>query len=375
VWELSMKTLLTALISLIFIDSSANEIRETFHSLRALAMGNAFSAVVDDREALYVNPAALPKLKETSWAVVEPQFEMDADDSFDRIWSESDSTTTFADNVRDLYGRPLWIGSGFRSTYATPSFAIGAFERLQVSTLLYNRADPHLEYWSANDQGIQVGVPFPQLSTLHFGAALKWIERKGSETPIEIDLLGQLDAEAIVRATENVGSGMGLDLAALWAPAGFNSFQMTLVWHDVGQTTFGAEEGKPPPPPEINNLAWGLSWPISMGPLKATPTLEAKYLTMSNQHWGKRAHAGLELTWLGFSARVGANQGHFTYGGGVRLGFLRADYANYGLERGARPGQAEERRYGFLISLIASWDSVSGDSTPSSESSQSAEGE
>lgn len=98
----------------------------------------------------------------------------------------------------------------------------------------------------------------------------------------------------------------------------------------------------------------GLSWP-RLGPLGSTalaldyvdyeaPAVQSVALT--------RVYAGLETQatpWL--ALRAGLHQGYPTAGAGLRLGFVRFDYAYYGVEEGRLPGQLPSWHHLFQLSF------------------------
>ena len=64
-------------------------------------------------------------------------------------------------------------------------------------------------------------------------------------------------------------------------------------------------------------------------------------------------HLGTEAIWKDLAFRAGVNQGYFTAGVGLDLGFFDVNFATYGEELGLNPGVLEDRRYavelGFQI--------------------------
>lgn len=62
-------------------------------------------------------------------------------------------------------------------------------------------------------------------------------------------------------------------------------------------------------------------------------------------------HAGAEAVWMDLNFRAGVNQGYWTAGFGLDLGFFDVNIATYGEELGLNPGVMEDRRYALEFGL------------------------
>ena len=63
----------------------------------------------------------------------------------------------------------------------------------------------------------------------------------------------------------------------------------------------------------------------------------------------KTIHIGTEEKWRALAARLGLNQGYFTAGVGLDIGFFDLNLATYGEELGMNAGTIEDRRYALEL--------------------------
>ncbi len=111
----------------------AAEIPEYNNNVRALGMGNAFAPFVNDKDSLFLNPAGLGKVKGINITVMDPQIGVNGLDNSTTLQSGSSSSTsgnTFADTLRKLYGKNLWLGAGAKTAFTIPGFAFSAYDNV-----------------------------------------------------------------------------------------------------------------------------------------------------------------------------------------------------------------------------------------------------
>ncbi|MCB0340690.1 MAG: hypothetical protein KDD59_00505 [Bdellovibrionales bacterium] len=322
----------------------ADEIVNTSTSVRALGMGNAYAAIVNDSDSIYYNPAGLADSKGYYWTIVDPKVGVSGYDAFQTL-SNAQNQGTFADTLRELYGKHIWLGGGLKMAFTMPYLAIAIYDNFDASMWVDNPVNPQLNMFLTNDYAIALGTGFKILPMLHAGFVVKRITRTGSREPFDLDTIGSLNPDDVFSNIQNEGTAYAADMGMnLVLDAGIKS-TVSFVWRNIGVTTFKAEPNRLAPPSELDDMTLGGSLSFDAGLVGITPVMEVRYLNRSEYQLGRRIHLGVEVDFPMVDARAGFNQGYLTYGVGLNLGLFRFDAASYGVELGEYPGQLEDRRY------------------------------
>src|SRR5258708_4617314 len=98
--------ILVLALATLSVRAGADEIIENYYSARAVGMGNAFSAVVDDSTALMYNPAGLNKIRNLHFTLLG--LNLGTDNL--TIQSEVSNITgnNYASVIQQYYGQQLW---------------------------------------------------------------------------------------------------------------------------------------------------------------------------------------------------------------------------------------------------------------------------
>jgi hypothetical protein len=323
----------------------AEELYENNISLRALGMGNAYTAVVSDKDALFYNPAGLARVRGINWTIMDPRLGVDGYDVVTTVTGAAGSGNN-ADTLRSLFGKNLWLGAGMKTALAIPGFAFAIYDSAEIAAYLSNPAFPNMNFRYINDYGAAIGVGVDVAEVFQIGVVGKRITRSGAEFPLGLSTLGTLTNEAISSQISSQGTGYTLDLGTTFIiPAGTVTPTFALVWKQIGSTQFTLDSGTLAPPRIREEVIFGFAAPIDLPGLNIIPALDFKHITRTEEQLGKKLHLGVEFEFPLLRVRGGFNQGYYTMGVGIDMTFLKLDAATYGVELGEYPGQLEDRRY------------------------------
>jgi hypothetical protein len=369
----SLRLQLTATLifsGLVFLPSAfATEIYENYISVRALGMGNAFSAIVDNKDSLFYNPAGLDRIHRLSLTVMDPTIGTDAVNAYSTY--QSATGNDYAKLIQNFYGQEVYVGVEDTLALAVPDFAIAGFDAFQLNFNLNNPAYSNLTFSATNDVGIATGIAMSLLPSdlLRFGIVGKRITRYGGRVVLGPSTIATLSNTPLTQMIGNYGTGYGADagiLLELPVPA---KPTFSAVWHDIGQTFFNLNaSSSTPPPPILDEIVFGYGMEIDVPGITIRPAIDFKHATMGTEQIGKRLHTGVEIQLPILSLRAGLNQGYYTLGLGFDFKYFRLDAATYGVELDTYPGQLEDRRYIAQITIDFNFDLHFGDGKTNSNS-------
>ncbi|MCB9025074.1 MAG: hypothetical protein H6625_02045 [Bdellovibrionaceae bacterium] len=348
------------ILFLILINSLELEAQELFHtntSVRALGMGNAYVAVVNDIDSMFYNPAGFAQNSQFNWTIMDPKIGVGGVESVQKL-SNLQSSGGFASTLRELYGEKVYVNVGAKTAIVTPWFAAALYDNIDTSLRINNPAVPEIDANIVNDLGVGLGFGFSILPGFQMGMTFKRITRTGSRFTLGSSLIGSLDPEAIKDEVMRTGLGYSTDLGFNIAPnLGVVEPVISFVWKDLGVTSFRpTEDGGLAPPSDKDNMIFGFALILDVGLVHLIPSFEYQYINDSDIQIGKKINLGLEVGLPLLNLRGGFHQGYYTLGVGVNLGLLRIDAASYGVELGAYPGQLEDRRYILQLTMELGFD-------------------
>lgn len=338
-------------ISFFAFSARAQNLREMWMSVRAMGMGNAYSGIVDDADALFYNPAGLAKIRGLQWTLFDPAVGANGIQAYDAYKTFS-GNGTLEDKLREFYGKKYWAHVQLKSTVALPGVALGVFGASDLDLRLENPAYSKLYLNSFNDYGITGGTAVtlvPRLLTV--GMSLRRTTRIGSAQAIGASSLSSLSTTDIEAQLKNKGTAYAADFGLnLEIPTAFPT-TFSFVWKNIGNTQFSHESGAQAPQGDRNEMIVALAtqFELPIGMLRAA--IDYKYISWEPVQMGRKINMGAELDLPALDLRAGFHQGYFSYGVGIDLALLRLDVASYGAELGVYPGQYEDRRYMLQLSM------------------------
>lgn len=341
------------------LDAMAKQYPRLYRGVRPLGMGDAFTAVADDENALFYNPAGLSRMSAFQIGIVNPLIEV-SEKSIDLVQDAQDANLDDTGEVADLLEKyvgehqharvSLFPHVGFN--VAGAGVMIGGLGQARVDADIRNPVWPEAHVDMIMDYGAigGFGLELP-LTGLHAGVALKFLQRESlSEIYTAVDIAAT-DFEDRLDDDMQSGSGFSADLGVIYELGFVPVFDtnVALVVQNVPEMDMGDAK-------DIDTQAnLGLSIEKSFSAFGFVGALDYKDLTGAieeDDDIAKRIHIGAELRFLKvFAVRAGLNQGYVSAGATLDLWVLRFDFATYSEEIGAYAGQREDRRYVGQITI------------------------
>ena len=365
-WSLEVRFkyfVLVILISIISLDLQARPNRPFYQAGRALAMGDAFTAVGTGWEAVYYNAAGLAKRNRPSVKFVD--IETMASKSFLTLFSGSYtkflSMTELLQDVQSNPNAPYSVGMSLLPQFMVRNFSFGllfrgateaTYDDTTTDTSMYSSADLGLySHWAVAFGG---GVV-----KLGFGAkVINRAELDRTYTSAEI-ASGALEFSSQWQE----GWGYGLDAGLLITMPVVGLPTLGLSIQDVGHTEFfdkrliftgdSAPQGAPQKINQKVNAGFSTILKHGRG-IRSVIAVDVKgVLSLSTSNYLDRIHAGWEMAVnKKLFIRAGLNQGRYwTAGLGISLGGLGLEFATYGenlADEGA-PRQADRKYVGRYV--------------------------
>ena len=341
---------------LVTLESHGRELFEYAQSIRALGMGNAYTAVVNDGDSLFYNPAGLGRSTGVNLTLVNLKLGLNGEEAHNTVQKVSSSSAEGIERFSELYGEKLWLGLGGRSTLTIPHFGLGVYSSGFADIELKDPILPYFDINYLNDDGLVVGGAFTIGPKSYFGINAKRVNRSGASQAFGVSSFINGDTEQIVTSLNKKGTGYGVDLGFSWeVPAGFRPV-ISAVWKDVGTTTFVSAPGSERPPRIQDEQILGIAAGFDTTFLGLTTAIDFKHLNSSQENIGKKIHAGLEVDLPFIDIRGGFSQGYHSLGASIDLFLLQLDMAYYGVELGEYAGQDEGRRYQIALTMDLGFD-------------------
>lgn len=343
----------------------AAELSTLNSSVRALGMGDAFTALADDESSLFYNPAGLARVRGLNLKIFGLGATLSGVSAYEKVQDmNTQSGSGFADAVGDLYGEKIFVGAGGEATFTMPMLGFGVYDHAGASVRVDNPVYPALKARVLNDYGYVMGFGAPLAPVLHAGLALKYIKRTGADKTFGPGALADLQPDVITSRLTPWGVGYGLDLGVTAiVPAPFFSAALSAAWKNVGGIKFRSDN-LDDIPSEPNNMTLGVGLDFDLPLMRIRPAIDVTYLNDANLQLMRKINMGVEIDLPIIDVRAGFHEGYYTVGVGLDMGLFRVDAATYGVELGDYPGQLEDRRYvaQFTMELGLGDFSVTGDS-------------
>lgn len=336
-----------------------------FHrGARTLGMGGAFTAVADDQNALYFNPAGLYQLKDKGFrlGILNPQVEASENsvDLFNDMNDvDKDDSAAVADVMRKYVGENNHIKvatdlyTGFRAGSA--GVMVSALGQATADIRIRNLVNPVAKIDAVADYGVMVGagMDLPSVSGLKIGATIKGIARSSLNEEYTAEELADDNFDDIIDDDQMDGSGISADIGVLYTTSAlkFTDLNLALVVQNIPEMDFGdAMDTKT----QINA---GIAMSQKVLGMTVTEALDVYDFTDNaggDDSFEKKVHMGVEVALpVILSVRAGLNQGYFTAGATVSFKIIKLDVATYGEETGVVGGQKEDRRN--VAQISAGW--------------------
>jgi hypothetical protein len=329
-----------------------------YRGVRPLGMASASTAVADDENAAFYNPAGLVRVKRLELGIVNPLLECsqsaldlakDADDT------DFDNTSEVTDLLRKYIGEHEHVRFAALPFAAFPAgsaagVAFGALLQFNGDLVARNPVWPEADVDAVVDLAAfgATGFKVP-VEGLSFGVGLKYDQRQSLRevyTPAEI---AADDFDDRVEDDQRDGSGGAADLGVLYklpweaAEARFGLAALNVPSMDMGDAE-----------PVETELNAGASIEHQFGKIRLLGALDYQDLTsaaLEDSGMGKRLHVGGEVGFSYLALRAGLSQGYLAGGASLDFRLLKLELATYSEEVGVYAGDKEDRRYVAQVSL------------------------
>lgn len=372
-----MRMLIPTLLLLMSIATTvkAREFSYLGRSPEGLLMGDAYTAVADDENTLFYNPAALSRHSGVSLQFINPDFEVpDVLDKnvkkmkFGLDGSFEDFPSTAEGITNRVLGIPVFFQVGATPTIKMQHFAFSMFANNKTSMVLENAIYPNLNIDYRFDRGFVMGYShnlsgnYKSFSQTSIGASVKSVRRNGLRGRFDLfgtELLQIIDTaedyKAIRRAlgyTE--GNGWGFDIGAeqVFRGAG-NLMVFGLSILDVGDTKFKkASKDLRDVQRQEMSVNLGSSWSTDFKIFDATFAADLHNLADARSDFASKLHLGMRLRLPLLSVYAGWNGGYTSYGVGLDFWLMNLKIGFYGVEVGSAFREKEGERVVLSLTLL-----------------------
>ena len=392
------KQVLTVLLLLAASSAFGQEIPEHYHPVRPMAMGGAFTAIANDENAVWTNPAGVSRIRKArSRSVVNlikfPNAVVGANASgqaFSKLMQTNtdDTASSIAENAEELQAKPFWAMGGafpmmmfdFGRQFAAVT---GGFAHTTLKAAV-DTEDPLISSTQViSDVGGVASFSLTNKSNrLNFGFQLRTIGRYAYEDVVATtDLIDTAVMQEKLKNDSNRSAALGVDLGFMWT---LGDFWYPTVGISVLNAPLGCKEEYLNPFSKQRETVCGTKFTGSFANPDAistidptdirigfsiTPRLGRKiglriaadihhfHVASGENNYGlseipilKKIHAGVELftgnplTPSPISVSMGMSQGYYTMGAALRLSFLSLDIATFGRDISTTESPQEDRR-------------------------------
>lgn len=340
------------LLVTVCLKSYAGERYEFYNGVRALGMGGAAVAVVNDETALLYNPAGLGKLRDYFITIIDPEIaigektEQIAGLDFLQMGNPQTALTKALVNP-DLHNH---VRTQVFPSLVVPNFGIGLFAKYETNAE-YDTTTNKFKYDYTNDYAGVFGFNFRI-----YGGIIKWgfTGRIVNRVEVHRDDIDPASTSLSLSSLGSEGLGIGGDSGLMiTAPVAYLP-TLAAVYRDIGRTTYNFRDGmflntttKPVSTAESVDVALAIN-PIHGKRWRSTWTVEYRdALTASKEtDHSRRTHAGVEFNFAdAVFLRAGMNQRYWTTGFELSVMNYQLQAAYYGEEIGTAAAPRGDRRY------------------------------
>ncbi len=263
-------------------------------------------------------------------------------------------------DLNGYMGKTIWTGLDGRASLVAPNFGLSIYSDSYIRSYFTNPLMPEWYLDFISDYGFTVAAASSIGPDLSLGFAVKRINRWGGENVVGFDTIDEYiatqDSAVILDQFQDKGLGYGMDLSLLYKSDKSSMPILTLVWKDLGNTTFSKTSGSQAPPHIAQNLIFGAGYLLDGPGMDVKFGFEYRHINTINMQLGEKLHMGAELSLPLIDLRFGTSQGYATYGLGLDLWFFRLELAQYTIEQGQYPGQTPDQRIQLGLTLDLSVD-------------------
>lgn len=358
-----MNRLLAILLAFTALSAQAVLLRPGFEGVRPTGMGDAFTALVDDANALFYNPAGLARLRQVHFHLLDFTLGADSDNTLTRL-----NNAVFKGDFTHLI-RPdrEFVRMSFKPTLIFPGFGISFIQDAHGYFDIKSPLTSGIDTYAYNDVGILTGVGIPLGDFFSVGFSGKIFQRTGIDftfTPTEIasdtDLLNAIasgQAYNVFKELASTGWGVALTAGVLARiPLQSNEkngpkLNASAVVENIGNTTFKPLGDISAPKSLKQALTLGVAYSVPIDKNWTwNATADVKH-ALESVPLVKQLHLGTEFRHKIFGIRGGLSQGYAALGFSLEFPpHTRIHFSTYAKELGDSWNQKSQRWY--LLQLV-----------------------
>lgn len=341
--------LIVLCVEVLFFNSANAEIYPLYRGARAMGMGGADTAVVNDETALIVNPAALGKLRNEFGTLLDP--EIDVGNNVTGM-NKAKSISSFTDIAKVSPSLAVSPDTHYHfkeqifPSFVLRNFGFGLLNKYQLDARM--SADGKLvttNYF--NDQALILGYSLRFFDgRIKFGFNVKAWNRIAVNG--DLDPTQSLALSSIAKTGSAVGNDLGLILTAPWADLP----TLSVVVRDYGNTVFRNSsyslKTNTRPDTVLQDMDVALAlFPIHNNRTRSTFTLEYKNINSASTtiSTNQLLHFGYELNMADIAFfRFGMNGIYWTSGLEISSEHMQFQLAYYAEDVSTVKGTPEEDR-------------------------------
>jgi len=342
---------------LISFSAQAQEVREFYNGIRAMGMGGAAIAIVNDETALLYNPAALGKLRDSYGTLIDPEAvgsEANANILKNKLFGNPFSLTDVKEATDITREKPYYTRAQIFPSYVLKNFGIGVYAKYELAAEM-NAAGTSMQTFYEEDIAAVLGYSLRLFDgRVKIGASAKYLSR--IQVDKALDPTGSLAVKDHAREGAAIATDAGIVLTAPWKllPT------LSVVARDIGNTKFTAGKNirmtTTDRPPEVKadyDAALAI-FPIHSNNTRSSFTIEFSNILKSADYKRKDRfyHMGYEWNYSDlFFLRAGMNGRYWTAGFEISSERTQFQLVSYGEEIGTSTAPREDRRYGFKFAI------------------------
>lgn len=356
---LSRLLLIAFTFALTSAPSEASMERSLLRSPEALAMGGAYTAIVEDRDAAFYNPAGVAAYDRLSihYATLDPTVSGWVVSGWSTL---EDLRNPSGADLNALMGKNIYVEGTASTAVLAPGFALIGFYDAQGALYAKNQAFPKIEYGYQTTSGVQAAFGFSiqdgrkrgrgrrngeYLNEWRFGVGAKFLARTGGYRLLSAAELFTIDSSNAADLIGGSGTGYGGDIGvqrvqrlnpnttAYWGAAFLN----------VGDVHFGGGAS-----PQKGDLSTGVGLRFKRGIASVTLAYDLQQINRSDS-FGKKQNTGVKVSLPLVDLYGGFHQGFLTYGAAFDVWILRVAASVYREELGPYQKQDPEDRFALRI--------------------------
>lgn len=359
-----MKQLFYIVMVLLSFRANAGLLRPGFEGVRPTGMGDAFSALADDANALFYNPAGLARIRQVHFHLLDFTVGADSDNTLTRL-----NNAIFKGDFTHLV-RPdrEFVRMSFRPTFIAPGFGISFIQDAKGFFDIKNPLTDGLDVYAHNDVGVLAGIGLPLGDFFSIGVSGKIFQRTGVDfnySPTDIitntsllDAIRTGEVYNVFKDLARTGWGIGLNAGAIARiPLQSNDkngpkLLASALAENVGNTTFKALTGALAPASIKQSYTVGLAYTVPIDKNWTwNLTSDMKHLLETSVPFVKQFHLGTEFRHRIFGLRAGLSEGYWTAGFSLEFPpHTRIHLSSYGKELGDKWNEKGVRWY--LMQLV-----------------------